>query len=146
MDELDKNIIMILQDQARISMTELGKAVALSQPAVTERVRRMEEKGIIDHYRAVVSLEKLNKSIVAYLLFHTKGCENFVDHCKNSPDVLELHRISGQYNFLVKVVSESLQSIQTVINEMGKHGDSTTLIVLSSPIEHSKVIPNIQDN
>lgn len=144
-DGLDKNIIMILQDQARISMTELGKAVALSQPAVTERVRRLEEKGIIDHYRAVVSLEKLNKSIVAYLLFHTKSCESFVDHCKNSLDVLEMHRISGQYNFLVKVISESLHSMENVINEMGKFGDSTTLIVLSSPIEHSKVVPNIQD-
>ncbi|WP_454191101.1 Lrp/AsnC family transcriptional regulator [Paenibacillus sp. Marseille-Q7038] len=143
MDELDKHIIMILQDQARISMTDLGKTVALSQPAVTERVRRMEEKGIIDHYRAVVSLEKMNKSIVAYILFHTKDCESFVDHCKDSPDVLELHRISGEYNFLVKVVSESLKSIQTVINEMGKYGDSTTLIVLSSPIEHNKVTPDI---
>ncbi|MDQ8736358.1 Lrp/AsnC ligand binding domain-containing protein [Paenibacillus sp. LHD-38] len=70
--------------------------------------------------------------------------ENFVDHCKNSPDVLELHRISGQYNFLVKVASESLQSMETVINELGKHGDSTTLIVLSSPIEHNKVIPDNQ--
>ncbi|UHA72640.1 Lrp/AsnC family transcriptional regulator [Paenibacillus sp. 481] len=143
MDALDKKILMILQDQARISMTELGKAVALSQPAVTERVRRMEDKGIIDHYRTVVSPEQVNKRIQAYLLFHTKSCEDFVQHCQHTPDVMELHRISGQYNFLVKVVSESLQTLEGMMNAMGKYGDSTTLIVLSSPIEHRNIVPDI---
>jgi Lrp/AsnC family leucine-responsive transcriptional regulator len=142
MDELDNKILLILQEQARISMTELGKTVSLSQPAVTERVKRMEEKGIIDHYRAVVSLEKVNRSIVAYLLFHTKSCEGFVEHCQNSSDVLELHRISGQYNFMVKVASESLHTLESVINTMGVFGDSTTLIVLSSPIELTNIVPS----
>ncbi|WP_159887359.1 Lrp/AsnC family transcriptional regulator [Paenibacillus puerhi] len=141
MDELDKHILMILQEQGRISMTELGKTVALSQPAVTERVRRMEEKGVIDHYRAVVSPAKVNKHIHAFILFHTKGCERFVDYCQSSPDVIELHRISGQYNFLVKAATETLQTLEALINEMGIYGDSTTLIVLSSPIEHKSLIP-----
>lgn len=141
MDEMDKQILLVLQEQGRISMTDLGKAVALSQPAVTERVRRMEEKGIIDHYRAVVTPEKINKQITAYVLFHTKGCESFVEHCKTSKEVIELHRISGQYNFLVKVVTETLQSLETAINKMGVYGDSTTLIVLSSPIKYDTLIP-----
>ncbi|MFS0576771.1 Lrp/AsnC family transcriptional regulator [Sporosarcina sp. 179-K 3D1 HS] len=141
MDELDKEILMVLQDHARISMTELGKAVALSQPAVTERVRRMEDKGIIDHYRAIVSPQKINKQISAFLLFHTKGCERFVSFCQSSPDVVELHRISGQYNFLVKLVTESLQTLEDQINAMGTYGDSTTLIVLSSPIVNKKILP-----
>lgn len=144
-DELDKKILLILQEQGRISMTELGKAVALSQPAVTERVKRLEEKGVISHYRAVVSLDKLNKSIVAYLLFHTKSCDSFVEHCEQSTDVLELHRISGQYNFMVKIASGSLQSLETIINAMGVYGDSTTLIVLSSPIELNTIVPDLLD-
>lgn len=59
MDHVDKQILFHLQNQARISMTELGKSVGLSQPAVTERVRRMEEKGVIEEYRTVISPEKL---------------------------------------------------------------------------------------
>ncbi|EPD80890.1 MULTISPECIES: Lrp/AsnC family transcriptional regulator [Paenibacillus] len=141
MDEMDKQILLVLQEQARISMTELGKAVALSQPAVTERVRRMEERGIIDHYRAVLTPEKINKQITAFVLFHTKGCQSFVEHCEQSNDVVELHRISGQYNFLVKVVTETLKTLEEKINEMGVFGDSTTLIVLSSPIKQDKLIP-----
>lgn len=109
---MDKQILLVLQEQARISMTELGKAVALSQPAVTERVRRMEERGIIDHYRAVLTPEKINKQITAFVLFHTKGCQSFVEHCEQSNDVVELHRISGQYNFLVKVVTETLKTLE----------------------------------
>lgn len=145
MDELDKEILLVLQEKGRISMTELGKEVALSQPAVTERVRRMEEKGIIDHYQAIVKADKINKPITAFLLFHTKSCENFVTFCNASNEVVELHRISGQYNFLLKVVTETLQSLEVAINEMGTFGDSTTLIVLSSPIEHTKLIPLINN-
>lgn len=141
LDEMDKQILLVLQEKARISMTELGKAVALSQPAVTERVKRLEEKGVIDYYRAVVPPEKVNKPISTYVLFHTKSCESFVDYCEKTEEVIELHRISGQYNFLLKMVAESLQSLESRINKLGEHGDSTTLIVLSSPIKGAKVIP-----
>jgi Lrp/AsnC family transcriptional regulator, leucine-responsive regulatory protein len=143
MDHLDKEILIILQDQARISMTELGKEVGLSQPAVTERVRRLEEKGIIIQYRAVVSPDKANKHVSAYLLFHTKRCEKFIEFCEKYPDVLELHRISGQYNYLLKVVTDSMQSLEAFINASGEHGDSTTLIVMSSPIEQRMINPSV---
>ncbi|KMK75620.1 Lrp/AsnC family transcriptional regulator [Alkalihalobacillus pseudalcaliphilus] len=145
MDQLDKEILLVLQEKGRITMTELGKEVLLSQPAVTERVRRIEEKGIIDHYRAVVKAEKVNNAVTAFLLFHTKTCEHFVDACSKSNEVVELHRISGQYNFLVKMVSETLHTLETAINEMGTFGDSTTLIVLSSPIENKKIIPILKN-
>lgn len=141
MDELDRKILLILQEQGRLSMTELGKAVALSQPAVSERVRRMEEKGVIEQYRAVINPRKVNKNITAFIMFHTKGCESFVEYCQSCLDVIELHRISGQYNFLLKIVTESLQSLETLINSMGEYGDSTTLIVLSSPIIDRMIIP-----
>ncbi|MED1782783.1 Lrp/AsnC family transcriptional regulator [Brevibacillus fortis] len=141
MDQVDKEILMILQDNARISMTELGKMVSLSQPAATERVRRMEDKGVIKQYRAILAPEKANKQISAYLLFHTKRCEKFIEFCNEYPDVLELHRISGQYNYLLKVVTDSMQSLEAFINASGEHGDSTTLIVMSSPIEQKKIVP-----
>ncbi len=142
MDDLDKKILLILQEQGRISMTDLGRAVSLSQPAVTERVRRLEDNGVIDHYRAVIEPGKINKSISAFVLFYTKGCDGFVDYCKHARDVAEIHRISGhQYNFMVKLVTESLQTLELAINEMGVFGDSTTLIILSSPLKDGMLIP-----
>lgn len=145
MDGVDKQILLVLQEQARISMTELGRMVALSQPAVTERVKRLEEKGVIDQYRAIINPKKVNKSTTAFLLFHTKNCEKFIQFCEQSPDVVELHRISGQYNYLLKVVTECMQTLEAFINASGKHGDSTTLIVLSSPIPIKTTNPVMEE-
>lgn len=69
MDHIDKQILFHLQNQARISMTELGKCVGLSQPAVTERVRRMEEKGIISEYRTIISLKRLENMLLPTCYF-----------------------------------------------------------------------------
>lgn len=146
MDRTDKQILMELQKNARLTMTELGKIVSLSPPAVTERVRRMEESGLIDHYRTILSPEKINLHVTAFLLFHTKNCERFINFCKDSPEVVELHRISGQYNYLLKVVTESMQSLESFINLSGEHGDSTTLIVLSSPIKLKNLPTTGPDN
>ncbi|MBD7964760.1 Lrp/AsnC family transcriptional regulator [Fictibacillus norfolkensis] len=142
MDITDKDILIKLQEEGRISMTELGKAVSMSQPAVTERVRRLEERGIIDYYRAVLDPQKVNKKTTAFLLFHTKDCEKFIRFCKETPDVIELHRISGQYNYLIKIVTKSMASLESIIDMSGIHGDSTTLIVLSSPFSLKNIVPD----
>lgn len=145
MDQVDHKILLCLQNQARISMTELGKEVGLSQPAVTERVRRMEDKGIITGYRAIVSHEKVGKPIMAHVLVHTNQCNSFVEFCQSAPEVIECHRISGEQNYLLKVMVESMLKLEQFGDECGKHGHSTTLIVLSSPIDHKHVTPTLLD-
>ncbi|WP_309119563.1 Lrp/AsnC family transcriptional regulator [Paenibacillus sp.] len=145
MDRVDKSIITLLQEQGRMSFTELGKAVGLSQPAVTERVRRLEDKGILGRYRAVVPPAKIDKTTSAFLLFHTKDCDSFLAFCDASPDVVECHRISGQYNYLVKVVTESMASLESFNNASNKYGDSLTMIVMSTPIEPKPLIPAIEE-
>ncbi|WP_141504857.1 Lrp/AsnC family transcriptional regulator [Paenibacillus luteus] len=141
MDHIDKQILFHLQKQARISMTELGKAVALSQPAVTERVRRMEEQGIIEEYRTILSPEKVGKGAAAYMLFRTRDCHAFLDFIQTSPDVIECHRISGEHNYLLKVMTDSTRSLEEFGNQCDKYGTYTILIVMSSPIDHKFLIP-----
>lgn len=68
MDSIDADILMRLQSDARLSMTSLGKLIGLSQPAITERVKRLEEQEVIKSYRAIVSNEKVGKSTVAFVL------------------------------------------------------------------------------
>ncbi|MFE1245220.1 Lrp/AsnC ligand binding domain-containing protein [Fictibacillus sp. NPDC058756] len=68
-----------------------------------------------------------------------------MEFCTQSPDVVELHRISGEYNYLLKIVTESMQSLEDFINASGIHGDSTTLIVLSSPIPFKNTIPIVEE-
>ncbi|KQO17927.1 Lrp/AsnC family transcriptional regulator [Paenibacillus sp. Leaf72] len=141
MDHVDKQILFHLQNQARISMTDLGKSVGLSQPAVTERVRRLEEKGVIEEYRTIISPEKIGKPSIAYMLFQTRDCHAFLDFVHTSPDVMECHRISGQHNYLLKVMTDSTRSLEEFGNQCDKYGTYTILIVMSSPIDHKLLIP-----
>ncbi|WP_342562280.1 Lrp/AsnC family transcriptional regulator [Paenibacillus sp. FSL R7-0345] len=145
MDEIDHNILLHLQDQARLSMTELGKLVGLSQPAVTERVKRMEEKGVIEQYRTVISSHKVGKQCTAYMLIRTRNCYPFLDFCRSSPEVTECYRISGEHNYLLKVLTETTQGLEEFENRCDQYGTYTTMIVMSSPIAYKNLIeePNL---
>lgn len=146
MDEVDLSIIKTLQMDGKMSMTKLGKEVSLSQPAATERVKRLEECGVIKKYGVVINPSKVNKSVSAFLLFQARNCNDFVRFCENVEDVLEIHRISGQYNFLVKIIAASLEHLEETVNELGQHGESSTLVVLSTPLEDRPIIPSGDSN
>jgi Lrp/AsnC family transcriptional regulator, leucine-responsive regulatory protein len=135
MDPTDLKILEELQANGRITMTELGKKVALTAPAVAERLRKLEEKGIIQNYSAAINPEKVNKPITAYILFDTDRCKPFVEFCKSYPDVIECNRLAGQFSYIVKVVTSSVGEIEHFIDSTMKFGKSTTLMVLSSPIK-----------
>lgn len=140
MDEIDQHILFHLQNQARLSMTDLGKLVGLSQPAVTERVKRMEEKGVIEAYRTVVSPPKVGRPCTSYMLFRTRDCYAFLDFCRAAPEVVECYRISGEHNYLLKVLTDSTHGLEAFENKCDPYGTYTTLIVMSSPIAHKNLI------
>ncbi|MBR3063481.1 MAG: Lrp/AsnC family transcriptional regulator, partial [Exiguobacterium sp.] len=89
MDEIDRHILELMQQQARISMTELGRQIGLSTPAATERVKRLEERGVITGYRAVINPEKMDKHVIAFILYDTHRCEAFREFCRQQPSVIE---------------------------------------------------------
>ncbi|MDR4187409.1 Lrp/AsnC family transcriptional regulator [Bacillus pseudomycoides] len=136
MDHIDRKILHILQEDGRISMTELGKMVNLSTPAVKERVKKLEDKNIITAYRAVINPEKLNKNVMAFVLFESKKCQQFRNFCKENPMVFECHRLAGQYSYLVKIVTESVQHLEEFIDASMEFGYPSTLINLSSPVKY----------
>lgn len=135
MDHTDMRILEELQANGRITMTELGKKVALTAPAAAERVRKLEEKGIIQNYSVGINAEKVNKPISAYILFDTEHCKQFVEYCKTYPDVIECNRLAGQFSYIVKIVTSSVSQIEHFIDNSMRFGKSTTLMILSSPID-----------
>ncbi|MEO2206567.1 Lrp/AsnC family transcriptional regulator [Paenibacillus pabuli] len=140
MDQIDTNILFHLQNQARLSMTELGKLVGLSQPAVTERVKRLEESGVIEEYRTIISPQKIGKSSTSYLLFRTRDCHAFLDFCRSSPEVVECHRVSGEHNYLLKIMTDSIADLEAFGDRCDPYGTYTTLIAISSPIAAKNLI------
>ncbi|PWW43466.1 MULTISPECIES: Lrp/AsnC family transcriptional regulator [Paenibacillus] len=140
MDQIDTNILFHLQNQARLSMTELGKLVGLSQPAVTERVKRLEESGVIEEYRTIISPQKIGRSSTSYVLFRTRDCHAFLDFCRSSPEVVECHRVSGEHNYLLKIMTDSIAGLEAFGDRCDQYGTYTTLVAMSSPIATKNLI------
>lgn len=136
LDDIGRQILRILQEDGRISFNELGRRVGLSSPAVAERVRRMEEAGIILGYRAVVDHARVGYPIMAYirLSISVSHLPQADELAKSIPEVLECHHLTGSDGVILKVVVSSVGHLEDVISQMGVCGMTTTAIVLSSPV------------
>jgi len=143
LDNIGRQILKSLQENARISFSELGRRVGLSSPAVAERVHRMEEAGYIKEYRAIVDQEKLGFPITAFIrVTATAGkLKEADDMARSIPEVIEGHHLTGSDGFILKVVVASMGHLEEIINQMGNYGQTTTSVVLSSPVESRVLTP-----
>lgn len=141
MDSTDYKIIEILQQDGRISMKDLGKLVGLTSPAVSERVKRLEEFGVIEGYKAVVNPQKLNKNIKAFInvSIPSEKYSAFLDSAIHDNNIFECHHITGQDSLILKIMVENMGELEKMIDSIKKIGSTQTSLILSSPIE-SKII------
>jgi Lrp/AsnC family leucine-responsive transcriptional regulator len=141
MDETGWRILGELQDNARISFSELGRRVALTPPAVAERVRRMEEAGIIAGYRAQPAHERIGLPITAFIRWTATGndCAYLGEVAKDIPEIIECHRVTGEESYVVKVVVRSVEHLEELIDRLMPYGETKTSVVLSSPVTHRVV-------
>lgn len=148
LDPIDYKLLDLLQQDARMTQLEMAGAVGLSQPAVAERMRKLEQEGIITGYSARVDGRKLGKDITAFIgvrIEHPKYNATFGKRILEIPDVLECHRITGPDSYLLKVVTEDTQSLDRLISDLLRHipGVTRTLttVVTSSIKEGSLIKP-----
>ncbi|SHK09434.1 Lrp/AsnC family transcriptional regulator [Tepidibacter formicigenes] len=142
MDVTDYKIIEVLQKDGRISMKDLGKIVGLTSPAVSERVKRLEECGIIEGYKAVINPKKLNKNINAFINIGLPADKytEFLDFANNCNSIIECHHITGQDCLILKVLVESMDDLEKLIDTIKQVGHTQTYIILSSPIESKSIL------
>jgi Lrp/AsnC family transcriptional regulator, leucine-responsive regulatory protein len=136
LDETSWQILTILQEDARIPFKELGQRVGLSAPAVAERVRRLEEAGIITHYRAELDLEKLGLAIAAFISIKSFGhrCDEIRTLLQDLPEIEACYRITGSDHYLVKVVVASVKHLEQLVDRFIPFATVTTSVVLSVPV------------
>ncbi|HEY9624451.1 MAG TPA: Lrp/AsnC family transcriptional regulator [Crinalium sp.] len=141
-DDINWEILRALQEDARLSYSELGRRVGLSSPAVVERIRRMEEAGIITGYRVELSLEKLGFPIMAFMRVVSPPGQysNIGSSFAQFPEVLECHRVTGSDDYILKVAVSSVAHLERLIDQFA-HSQVTTLIVLSSPVKDRIIEP-----
>lgn len=136
LDHIGWKIVVELQQDARLPYAELGRRVGLSTPAVAERVRRLEEAGIIAGYHAEVDHSKLGFPVLAFVRVNVLGSElsRFARKAAELAEVLEVHRVTGAESFIIKVAVRDQAHLEKVIDSLMPYLATTTSLVLSSSL------------
>lgn len=124
LDSVDKKIIRCLQDNSRMNASAIGEAVNMSVSAVIERIKKLENSGVIKKYTVCLNEEKLGNDVLAFVEVSTEqykynevisGVQKFVRNC---PQILECHVVTGNSDILLKVVTESTKSLEKILNNL----------------------------
>jgi Lrp/AsnC family leucine-responsive transcriptional regulator len=139
LDPACRRILTELQRDARLSLRELGRRVGLSTPAVAERVRRLEDSGVIRGYVTRIDPRAAGLGVLAFIRIRLAGTEStarrLVKLCAALPEVQECHRCTGEESFLLKVRVASVAHLEKLIDRLTQFGMTSTSLVLSSPVE-----------
>ncbi|WP_267554459.1 Lrp/AsnC family transcriptional regulator [Rhizobium rhizogenes] len=132
LDPTDMSMIEILQQDGRISVSELGRRVGLSQPAASERMKRLEERGVIAGYRAVIDPAAVGLGMMAVIRLrtsheHIRPC---LKQFSEMPEIIEVLRLTGEDCFLLKVLVPTAENLETIVDSIARHGAVTTSLVL----------------
>ncbi len=143
LDKKDRLILQALQDDARQSLAALGKRIGLSQPAMSERVRKLEAAGVIEGYGARVNLRAIGVGLQAIIRIQTThvGIAPYVQLFQQMPEVLEADRVTGEDCFIVRCAIAQPADLERVVDALAVHGAVTTSLVLSSPVRKAVTVP-----
>ncbi|WP_329281648.1 Lrp/AsnC family transcriptional regulator [Streptomyces sp. NBC_00691] len=138
LDALDWAIIEQLQQDARISLSELGRRVNLSSSATTERVRNLESQGVVTGYQAVVDLAKVGYPVLAVVRLKYPGNQHqpLRRLLAERREILECLRTTGDDCYTLKVAATSMEHLETLVDELAGFGSTTTSVVYSRTLPH----------
>ena len=142
MDITDHKIIEILQTDGRVSMKDLGKIVGLTSPAVSERVKRLEESGVITGYKAIINPDALGRFIKAFIhiALPSDKYDIFIEAANKDPRIVECHHITGDDCSVIKVIVKDMYELESVIDSIKALGSTKTSVILSSPIQNKSIV------
>lgn len=133
-DNFDQKILQLLQQDARISHAEIGRQVHLSQPAVSERIKRLEAAGVIRGYRADINPRALGYQITAMIRISTQQGRPYADFVARCPEIIDCYTVTGEDGAVMRVLATDVEHLQRVINELNAFGSTSTAIVLTTHV------------
>ncbi|MBW1295625.1 AsnC family transcriptional regulator [Aquimarina litoralis] len=142
MDDTNWKILQLLQENARLSNAEIGRNVGLSSPAVAERIKKMEDVGVIEGYTTKVSYAKTGyqlKAIITIRAFMGR-LKPFLSKISEFEEVLNCYRITGNENIIMEVVLEDQVHLQGFIDRLITYGEAKTHIILSNVVESNPIL------
>jgi Lrp/AsnC family transcriptional regulator, leucine-responsive regulatory protein len=144
-DATDWLLLEELQGDGRLSFNELARRINLSAPAVAERVRRLEQAGVITGYHAHVNPARAGRTVGALVRMACYGPRCLLRHpdfIEQSPEILEVHRLTGDACCVLRVAVPSMAEFEALIDRLADHGQPSSTMVLSSPLAWRPVRPS----
>ena len=141
LDLHDHRILAELQADARLSMAELGRRVHLSQPAVTERVRKLEEAGVIRGYQAIVDGAKLGYAIRAVIRIEAMDEPALLRALAHSPEVVTAYDVTGEDSWVLEIAVRDVVHLKAVLTRFCQQTPTSTAIILRALREHAPLKP-----
>ena len=144
-DATDLAILDVLQNNCKQPLAEIGKQVGLSAPSVVERIKKLEDGGVIRAYTALLDPRALGKDVTAFIgvsINHPSAFESFEKEIESEGDVLECHHVTGQHTLMLKVRTESTETLERLIDLIRRIEGVTrteTMVVLSTHSERTRV-------
>lgn len=135
-DEIDRQLMRKLQQHARITIVQLSKELHMSAPSIRERILRLEEQGIITGYHAAFDDKQLNLHLTTFMMIKTERCQEVVEFCEQALEVTDLHRISGEYNYLLRIQTTSMEELVRFQENIGRLGVSKSHVSIKNIFEH----------
>ncbi len=140
-DKIDLLLLEELQQNARTPFAELARRVHLSTPAVIDRIRRLEDTGVLLGYRAQINAAALGLGIRAFVKVTVAGdrITAFATLARSVPEILECHRVTGNESFLAQVLVRDMDHLEQVLDSLMPYVSTNTSIVLNTPVSHAGV-------
>lgn len=141
LDAYDRKILSLLQENSRLSYSEIGRRIHLTAPAVTERVRRLEDTGVIGKFSLQLNLRALGYSFEAFINITVESHDALDAWAAAHPEVLALHATTGNHCALIRLALKSPEHLQACLKSLEKVGKTSTSMVLSSQCEDRNRLP-----
>jgi Lrp/AsnC family leucine-responsive transcriptional regulator len=146
LDAHDTRILAELQADARLTMAELGRRVHLSQPAVTERVKKLEAAGVISGYRATVNLGKLGYGIRAIIRVGRADYDLVVKLVQDTPECVNAYNVTGEDSWILEIAVIDVSHLDAVVTKFCLLTETATSIILNPAREHQAMLPPLRSD
>lgn len=143
MDRLDRTLLQLLQDDGRMTVSELSKRLSLSRPSISERLLRLQEKGVIIGFGARVSPSAVGRNIQVIIqmselkVFPTE----FEKRIMNDDEVIECHRVTGSVSYVLKAAVTGMDALSELVERLMPFGNVNTSVILASPVMNRSILP-----
>lgn len=140
---MDISLLQLLQEDGRITVSDLSKRLALSRPSVSERLLRLQERGIILGFSARVSPAAIGRNTLLMIQVSELkvSAQEFEQKIVADTDIIECHRVTGTIGYMLKAAVDGMDGLRELVDRLMPYGSLNTSVVLTSPVPYRHILP-----